>query len=682
MAFSCKPDRSKFTRSPVAPKKSPCQVVPRQEGGGFARKCSSPVFTSSPMRPPVRRGLPLPVPKTPDHQHLKENGPPCKIPSSPASSNKQRALAKPASPKKILGEHNVVDAAVVSSKRCRKEWQIPSSSGIELKESLSGMESPADAACAVDQVSTFPVNVEVLGEPEPVAGWVQERSTTHHREVADSKDLARNLFGGVETPGEHQSPQHSSSGSSSHGTIEEEDLAIVSSMIFEKVELDDGIVHAAEEALAAVTSIESNVAAVVVEETKTVSDVHCGRQKISRSIKWSGALGFLVLLLYISALAAPPRQILHELWSRRSEFCVVPGEIEWSSEADTVGLYVNPATLLEHCSVAKRQLLELYEKSSGKLAEGLGFNSVRIITSYYSSLVLGNHAKDVLFNSCREFQGQYYRLRVATVSLIEQAIPLESTARDVLTGWSFEDIFSKARQWFTSVESYANEALIHRYLRLPSPSISAAHRDVPYFEKLNEEADGNTHVAETDPVFESDEVSKAIDWIGDTISVCRLPEHRSPVNSASMPNAAVKQDMINEADTELEIPNAGENYFKEQHDNNNKPYLGAVLIVAVLGLAVSYRLQSPAKVPEKPPVEEFSSPACELSVQDIMRMRGADEELILTPEQETGGYSPYGSFTAYKRVVYNEGSEKEEVKLTPVRRSSRIRNQVPRLFTS
>ncbi|XP_024535595.1 uncharacterized protein LOC112347998 [Selaginella moellendorffii] len=39
------------------------------------------------------------------------------------------------------------------------------------------------------------------------------------------------------------------------------------------------------------------------------------------------------------------------------------------------------------------------------------------------------------------------------------------------------------------------------------------------------------------------------------------------------------------------------------------------------------------------------------------------------------GSSAYGSFTAYKRIVVNEGSNKELVTLTPVRRSSRIRDQ-------
>ncbi|KAJ7527967.1 hypothetical protein O6H91_16G078700 [Diphasiastrum complanatum] len=38
--------------------------------------------------------------------------------------------------------------------------------------------------------------------------------------------------------------------------------------------------------------------------------------------------------------------------------------------------------------------------------------------------------------------------------------------------------------------------------------------------------------------------------------------------------------------------------------------------------------------------------------------------------------SPFGSFTAYKRVIQKEGSGQEEVRLTPLRRSSRIRNQI------
>ncbi|KAL2622432.1 hypothetical protein R1flu_002637 [Riccia fluitans] len=53
-----------------------------------------------------------------------------------------------------------------------------------------------------------------------------------------------------------------------------------------------------------------------------------------------------------------------------------------------------------------------------------------------------------------------------------------------------------------------------------------------------------------------------------------------------------------------------------------------------------------------------------------------DNSSFLNPEVEVLEDSSLGRFTALVPVVHNEGTEKEEVKLTPVRRSSRIRSRL------
>ncbi|KAG6557869.1 hypothetical protein Mapa_000637 [Marchantia paleacea] len=54
----------------------------------------------------------------------------------------------------------------------------------------------------------------------------------------------------------------------------------------------------------------------------------------------------------------------------------------------------------------------------------------------------------------------------------------------------------------------------------------------------------------------------------------------------------------------------------------------------------------------------------------------SDKDSFMTPEIEVLEDSALGRFTALVPVVHNEGTEKEEVKLTPVRRSSRIRSRL------
>ncbi|BBN13849.1 hypothetical protein MPTK1_6g06930 [Marchantia polymorpha subsp. ruderalis] len=54
----------------------------------------------------------------------------------------------------------------------------------------------------------------------------------------------------------------------------------------------------------------------------------------------------------------------------------------------------------------------------------------------------------------------------------------------------------------------------------------------------------------------------------------------------------------------------------------------------------------------------------------------SDKDSFMTPEVEVLEDSALGRFTALVPVIHNEGTEKEEVKLTPVRRSSRIRSRL------
>ncbi|CBI25120.3 unnamed protein product, partial [Vitis vinifera] len=63
-----------------------------------------------------------------------------------------------------------------------------------------------------------------------------------------------------------------------------------------------------------------------------------------------------------------------------------------------------------------------------------------------------------------------------------------------------------------------------------------------------------------------------------------------------------------------------------------------------------------------------------------LRKSNKRESLASSSEYSTGSPS-YGSFTSYEKIHIKHGCGDEEV-VTPVRRSSRIRNQTPSLFNS